>query len=138
MLQLAASIPHTKRLSEPQGSADCRSRICGSRVAVDVLLDADGRVIDMGLEVRACLLGQASAALVGTHAIGKTALELAEARNAISAYLAKERGDPGAWPGLNIFGPARDYPSRHPSIRLAFEAAAAAAERAMETLPSSI
>ena len=36
ILRLAASIPHHERLTDPQGSAERRSPICGSRVTVDI------------------------------------------------------------------------------------------------------
>jgi len=130
ILRLAATIPHQARLDAPQGSAEKRSPICGSRVTVDVALDAEGRVAAIGQEVRACALGQASAALMGAAAIGKTVAELAAARDALTDYLAGSRDDPGDWPGLEIFAPARSKPARHPSIRLAFEAVAEAAEQA--------
>ncbi|WP_454882839.1 iron-sulfur cluster assembly scaffold protein [Sphingomonas oryzagri] len=122
ILRLAASMPYDARLPDAEGSSEKRSPVCGSRVAVDVTLDAEGRIAALGQEVRACALGQASASLMGAHAIGRTPEELASARDAITAFLARERDDPGDWPGLEIFGPARDYPARHPSIRLAFEA----------------
>jgi len=127
ILRLAASIPHDERLARPEGSAQRRSPICGSRVTVDVTLDEEGRIAEIGQEVRACALGQASASLMATHAIGRSIGELEAARDALTAFLAKEREDPGDWPGLEIFGPARDYSARHPSIRLAFEAVAEAA-----------
>jgi NifU-like protein involved in Fe-S cluster formation len=132
ILRLAASIPHDGRLDAPQGSSERRSPVCGSRVTVDVALDADGRVVALGQEVRACALGQASAALMGAHAVGRSIDELAAARDAITAFLARERDDPGDWPGLDLFAAARDYPARHPSICLAFEAVAEAASRALE------
>lgn len=127
ILRLAASIPHSRRLPKAQGTSEKRSPVCGSRVTVDVVLDADGRIVALGQEVRACALGQASASLLGAHALGRSAEELADARDAVAAFLAHERDDPGSWPGLEIFGPARGYPARHASIRLAFEAAAEAA-----------
>lgn len=127
ILRLAASIPHDQRLTEAEGSAQRRSPICGSRVIVDVTLDADERIATIGQEVRACALGQASASLMAEHAIGRSIEELEGARDALTAFLAGERPDPGDWPGLEIFGPARDYSARHPSIRLAFEAVAEAA-----------
>ena len=68
-----------------------------------------------------------SASLMGAHAIGRSIDELEAARDALTAFLAGGRDDPGDWPGLEIFGPARAYPARHPSIRLAFEAVAEAA-----------
>jgi NifU-like protein involved in Fe-S cluster formation len=127
ILRLAASIPHLGRLERPEGSAEKRSPVCGSWVAVDVRLDEEGRVAALGQEVKACALGQASAALMGTEALGRNSVELAEARDALAGYLRGDRDDPGSWPGLEIFSEARAYKARHPSILLAFEAAAEAA-----------
>lgn len=127
IIRLAAAIPHLGRLEHPQASAEKSSPVCGSRVAVDIALDGEGRVAALGQEVRACALGQASAALMGAHAEGRTRAELAEARDALAAFLRGERDDPGAWPGLAVFADARRFPARHASILLAFEAAAEAA-----------
>lgn len=129
ILKLAATIPHHARLPAPQGTSEKRSPVCGSRVAVDVML-ADGRVSALGQEVRACALGQASASLMAASAIGRTPAELEAARDALAAFLAGTRDDPGDWPGLEIFLPARPHAARHPSIRLAFEAVTEAAARA--------
>lgn len=130
ILRLAASIPRHDRLAEPMGTSERRSPICGSRVTVDVNLGPDGRVAEVGLLVRACALGQASASLLAAEVLGRTPEELAEARDAMTAWLAAGQGDPPDWPGLAVFGPALTYTARHPSIRLAFEAAAESAERA--------
>jgi NifU-like protein involved in Fe-S cluster formation len=130
ILRLATAIPHQQRLSDAQASAERRSPICGSRVIVDVRLDSEGRVAALGQEVRACALGQASAALMGEHAIGRSLAELDAARDALTGFLAGERDDPGDWPGLDIFAPARPHSARHPSIRLAFEAIAEATRAA--------
>jgi NifU-like protein involved in Fe-S cluster formation len=131
ILRLAASIPHHARLEHAQATAEKRSPICGSRVTVDVGLDDDGRVGEVGLLVRACALGQASASLLATGILGRTPEELAAARDALTAWLAGEGGMPD-WPGLAVFAPALGYTARHPSIRLAFEAAADAAFTARE------
>jgi NifU-like protein involved in Fe-S cluster formation len=127
ILRLAASIPHHQRLAAAQASVEKRSPTCGSRVAVDVVLDGEGRIAALGQEVKACALGQAAASLLGAHAIGRTGPEIGAARDALAAFLAGRRGDPGGWPGLDLLSPARPYPARHPSILLAFEAAAEAA-----------
>ena len=129
ILRLAASIPHHERLAHAQATAEKRSPICGSRVTVDVNLDEEGRIGEVGLLVRACALGQASASLLATSILGKTPEELAAARDALTAWLAKQGEVPG-WAGLDVFTPALDYTARHPSIRLAFEAAAEAAAAA--------
>lgn len=132
ILRLAASIPHHQRLEHPQASVEKRSPVCGSRVTVDVTLDDAGRVAEIGQEVRACALGQASASLMAAEAIGRDADELEAARDALAAFLAGERTDPGDWPGLDIFVPALPHKARHASIRLAFEAVAEAARLAGE------
>lgn len=127
ILRLASSIPHLGRLDHPQASVDKSSPVCGSRVVVDVALDGEGRVSELGQEVKACALGQASAALMGAHALGRTQAELAEARDSLESYLAGESESPGAWPGLGVFAEARRVPARHASILLPFDAAAEAA-----------
>ena len=130
ILRLAASIPHQRRLEHPQASVEKRSPLCGIRVAVDVVLDEQGRVSSLGQEVKACALGQASASLMGANAIGRTTKELAAARDALAAYLHGTRNDPGDWPGLEILADARPYQARHASILLPFEAISAAADEA--------
>ncbi len=126
ILRLAASIPHHERLANPMASVEKRSPVCGSRVTVDVDLGPDGRVAALGMQVRACALGQASASLMGAHAIGHTPAELDATRAALTRWLAGE-GDTPDWPGLDLFAPALPHSARHPSIRLAFEAVAEAA-----------
>jgi NifU-like protein involved in Fe-S cluster formation len=130
ILRLAASIPHHRRLERPQASVEKRSPLCGSRIAVDVVVDRAGRVADLGQEVKACALGQASASLMGAHAIGRSSDDLARARDELAAFLNGRREDPGDWPGLELFREARPYKARHPSILLAFEAVAEAAAEA--------
>ena len=87
----------------------------------------DGRVARFAQEVRACALGQASAAVLGGAVLGRSAEELEAARDGLKAMLAG--GPPPAAPfdGLEALLPARDFPNRHASILLAWEAAAEAA-----------
>jgi NifU-like protein involved in Fe-S cluster formation len=126
ILRLAASIPHLGRLPDAEASVEKRAPVCGSSIIVDVALDEAGRVAALGQVVKACAFGQASAALMGTHALGRSPPELAEARDALAAWLAGTREDPGAWPGLDILAPARRLSARHGAILLPFQAAAEA------------
>lgn len=134
ILRLAASIPHAERLPAAAGTARRSSPICGSRVTAGVTLGPDGRIAAFGQEVRACALGQASAAILGEAVIGETADSLAGARDLLAAWLKGDGPLPEAlaarFPKLSLFEPARAHPARHPSICLAFDAAAAAAEAA--------
>lgn len=122
ILALAADIPHCERLNDPQASAKRRSPLCGSTVSVDLDLK-DGRVSRFGHEVRACALGQASAAVLGANVIGRGRDEIEAALSELRAML-KEGGPVPSPPfdGLEVLAPARDYRNRHASIMLAFEA----------------
>lgn len=128
ILRLAAETAGFARLAAPMASAERRSSVCGSRIALDLSMDAKGRVSALGMEVRACALGQASAALFARHATGCDRAELIAARDALTRWLAGE-GPVPEWPGLEIFEPALPHSARHPSIRLAFEAAVEAADQ---------
>ncbi len=132
LLALAANLPRAGRLADPQASATRTSKLCGSTVTADVTV-ADGRVADYAHDVRACALGQASAAVLGEAVIGATPDELEHARNVLRAML-KTGGPPpqGRFAGLAALQPVKDYPARHASTLLAFEAAAAAAREAAE------
>ncbi|MBL9058015.1 MAG: iron-sulfur cluster assembly scaffold protein [Rhodobacteraceae bacterium] len=127
ILQLAASIPHLGRLADPSGSAKKRSPLCGSTVTVDLVMQ-DGRVAAFAQDVKACALGQASAAILGGAVLGRSLAELETARDALSAML-KDGGPAPAAPfdGYQVLLPARDYKNRHASILLALEATCAAA-----------
>ena len=129
ILRLAAAIPLAGRLDDPQASVVRVSPVCGSRVTADVDL-ADGRVVRFAHDVRACALGQASAALLAAHVIGASPADLDRARDDLAAYLAGVAATPGDWPGLTVFDLARPHKARHGSILLAFQAAADAAQTA--------
>ena len=135
ILRLAAT-PGPPRLEAPQGSAVKVSPVCGSRVTTDVDLDAGGRIVALGQEVRACALGQAAATLVAGHAIGRSEAEVVSARDDLAAFLKGEAETPGDWPGLEVFAPARPHRARHASILLAFDAAAAAVRSAVASPPA--
>ncbi|WP_170398742.1 iron-sulfur cluster assembly scaffold protein [Ruegeria arenilitoris] len=130
ILALAADIPHLDRLENPDATVKKRSPLCGSTVTVDVKMQ-DGRVSDYGQDVKACALGQASAAVVGGAIVGATRAQVETARDQLSAMLKKDGPAPGApFDGLEVLMPARDYKNRHASILLALEAAAEAMEQA--------
>jgi NifU-like protein involved in Fe-S cluster formation len=130
VLALAANMPRAGRLAHPQGTAEKVSKLCGSRVLVDVALK-DGRVTDFAQEVKACALGQASAAVLGAHVIGATIEELIQARDALKAMLKQGAPPPeGRFADLRALEVVRDYPPRHASTMLAFEAVVEAAGRA--------
>ncbi|MDJ1008145.1 MAG: iron-sulfur cluster assembly scaffold protein [Paracoccaceae bacterium] len=130
ILELASAIPHAGRLDGPDATVKRRSPLCGSTVTVDVGLDG-GRISRFGQDVKACALGQASAAIAGAHAIGRTRAEVEAARDALRAMLTEGGAPPGApYDGFEVLEPARDFKNRHASIMLALEATAEAMAQA--------
>ncbi len=126
ILALAADIPHAERLRDPTASATRRSPLCGSTVTVDLLI-RDGTIADFGQEVRACALGQASAAIAGAQLVGRSAAEITRARDELAAMLRDGGPVPAApFDGYEALTPARDYKNRHASILLVLEATAEA------------
>ena len=130
LLALAANMPRAGRLAAPDGSAEKVSKLCGSRVIVDVKVK-DGVVVDFAQDVKACALGQAAASVLGAHVIGATLAEIEQARDAFRAKLKEGGPAPGGrFSDLSMLAPVKDYPARHASTLLAFEAAAEAVRQA--------
>ena len=132
ILRLAASIPHLGRLNEADGRAEARSPTCGSKAGAEVVLDDDGRVSAFGQEIEACAFGQASAALVGAHAIGRNEVEVERALANLTAWLDGSSDEAGDWPGLDKLAPARGRRARHGAMLLPFRALLAAIRDAGE------
>ncbi len=131
LLRLAAELPRVGRLVVPDGISEKISKLCGSWVVVDVKVK-DGRVSDFAQEVKACALGQAAASVLGSHVIGTSLAELEDVRNQFRAML--KQGGPapeGRFGDLSMLALVKDYPARHTSTLLAFEAATEAVQRAV-------
>ena len=122
ILELSANMPRVGRLAHPDASAMAHSKLCGSRVTVDLSMSGDV-VTDYGQSVKACLLGQSSAAVMGREIVGSTASELREVGAAMRKML-KAGGPPpeGRWADLAALEPVRDYKARHASTLLVFDA----------------
>ncbi len=132
ILELAADIPHVGALDDAEASVEKVSRICGSTVRVDVKLDEAGtHVTDIAVEPKACALGQAVTSILAEHAIGASVDEIIAARDGLKAML-KDGAEPpqGRFWELRHLEPVREYPPRHVSTLLAFEAAVTAIETA--------
>jgi NifU-like protein involved in Fe-S cluster formation len=122
ILALAANMPRAERLPHANATATAHSKLCGSRVTVDLSMQGDV-VTDFGQSVKACLLGQTSAAVMGREIVGSTAAEL-RAVGAAMREMLKEGGPPpnGRWADLAALEPVKDYKARHASTLLVFDA----------------
>jgi len=122
ILELSANSTRNQRLTKPDATATAHSKLCGSTVTLDINMQGD-IITDYGQTVRACLLGQTSAAVVAAHVVGSTASEMRGVGAAMRAML-KENAPPpsGKWADLAALEPVRDVKGRHASTLLVFDA----------------
>lgn len=122
----AAQVRKDTRLVPAGVSITRNSRTCGSSVTLDIRRDED-RILELGWRTRACTLGMASTAIVVRNASGRSFAEIAQAADTLRRLL---RGDDVSfsrqWEDLAKFTAARNFPARHNSIMLPFEALAEA------------
>lgn len=122
ILQLAADIPGARRLEAPDATATAHSKLCGSTITVDLKL-RDGKVAEFGQTVKACLLGQAAASVMGREIVGSSVEELRRVAAEMRRMLKEGGPAPGGrWADLAVLEPVRDYKARHASTLLVFDA----------------
>ncbi len=126
VLLLAANISRVGKLENPCGTARKVSKLCGSWVEVDICTDAD-IVTEFAIRLQACALGQASAAILAEAVIGASTAELQTARDGLHAMLKQGVNAPqGRFKKLALLADVANYPARHTSTLLAFDAVLAA------------
>ena len=133
IMSLAAHIPHIGQLAGAQGQGSAKSKLCGS--CINVWLNVkEGRVCDYSQQVKACLVGQASASIVGHNITGSSRDELAQLRETVRIML-EEEGEPpeGKWSDFAVLLPVRQYKSRYSTVLIVFDAALEAMDMALLT-----
>jgi len=132
IIELAATIPPASHLTAPDATASAHSKLCGSTIAVELAMDGD-RVGEFAQTVKACLLGQASAAIMARNIVGSSDAELRQVAAEMRRML-KENGPPpgGRWADLAALEPVREVKGRHASTLLAFDAVVRALDQIAE------
>jgi NifU-like protein involved in Fe-S cluster formation len=125
LLALAVELAKAPPLDVADMRAEARSPTCGSTLAMDLMLDGGGRITHLGMRVRACAVGQASAAIFARHAQGRNLADIAGTLDQLESWLRGESEAP-LWPDLELVAPARAYPARHGALLLPWKAAATA------------
>ena len=122
ILEFAGNIGHLGHLENPMATATTHSKLCGSTVTVDLSV-SEGVVSSFAHEVKACALGQASAAIMANTIIGSKPDELRALKDAMYAML-KEDGPPpeGRFEDAKFLQPVKDYKARQASCLLPFDA----------------
>ena len=120
MLRAAMELDQYPISDSARYKAEGHSRTCGTRVRVSLDTNRQGQITHFGLSAQACAFGQASAAVVARHICGKNIDVIAEAENALSAFLHGSSDDIGDWPDIIMLAPAKNYPARRNSVLLPF------------------
>ena len=131
ILDFAGNIGRIGHLDAPDGQAKAHSKLCGSTVNVDIKIE-DGAVSDYAQDVKACALGQASAAILAKNVVGCSLEELQAVRAEMLAMLKEDGPSPtGKFEELKFLEPVREYRARHASTMLPFDAVVEAFEKAL-------
>jgi len=125
ILRLAADAKGAGHLPAPDASATAQNPACGDRVTVELRL-ADGRIETLTHATQACVLTQASAALLAAAAPGRDHAELEALAASVRGFLAG-----GMAPdGYGVFDGVITHAGRHRCVLLPLEAALRALESA--------
>ena len=130
ILELASTIPVTTRLKKPDVTVTKRTAICGSSITLDLNI-SNSKISEVGLDIKACALGQASACIFVTNAIGTDIGTVFELRKNLKTFL--DRGTfliKHPFAGYKCFEPAKKVPYRHDSILLILDASIEAFQKA--------
>ena len=122
ILDIAGNALQPGRLTAPDASARKVSRVCGSMIEVDIAV-TDGVIAGYGHELSACALGQTSAAIVAREIVGTRVEDFLALSQQMRDMLKAEGAPPeGKWSDLAYLEAVREFPARHASTLLVFDA----------------
>lgn len=133
ILRLAADAKGAGRLAMADASGSAHNPACGDRVTVELKLE-NGRIAALAHQTQACVLTQASAALLADMAAGQDRDDLARLATGIRGMLA---GGPAPASGYAAFDGVAAHPGRHVCVMLPVEAALKALETPEPSRPGT-
>ena len=122
LLRLAADATGAGRLKQPHGSATVHNPACGDRITVDVRV-AEGRISALAHDTRACVLTQASAAILGAEARGLDRAALKVLADEVAAMLKGGEAPRAPFQAYDAFEGVAGHKGRHACVLLPLEAA---------------
>lgn len=118
ILSLAANITKTELLKTADIYCSKKTKLCGSSIIVNAKLNND-KIIDYGQELKACVLTQASSAILANLVINSTYANILsyhnELENIVKAKIYKSKN-------FEVFINAYKFPEKHEAILLPFKA----------------
>ena len=129
LLRLASEAVGAGRLTDFDAEGSAYNPACGDRISVTVCSDADTHITALAHEAHACVLTQASASILGAHAIGEDEARLRLLRDEVVAML-REQGTVGPpFSDYAALKPAAMYRNRHTCVLLPIDAVLKALEQ---------
>jgi len=122
LLRLAADATGAGKLDHADGRATVSNPACGDRVTVELRLN-QGRIEALSHQAQACVLTQASAAILAGGAPGRTPGEIAALADAVRAMLAGAENPAPPFAAYGVFEGVADHAGRHRCVMLPLEAA---------------
>jgi nitrogen fixation NifU-like protein len=121
LLRLAADATGSGRLTVPCGTGTAHNPTCGDKVVMDVAI-ADGRIVGVAHHTQACVLTQASAAIVGAEIAGLSREEVSALHTGVAKMLAGHAAPPAPFDVFAVFDGVADHKNRHKCVLLPIEA----------------
>lgn len=111
-----------RNLPAPSGRAEGRNPLCGDELSVELQVDAQGRIADIGFQGRGCAISRASASLMTTALLGKTTAEARELFERFHALVTGTAVDAATLGKLEAFRGVAEFPMRVKCATLAWHA----------------
>jgi len=128
ILRLAADAHGAGHLDGPHLHGSAHNPACGDKIEVDLTLAGD-RITSLAHVTKACVLAQASAAILGRDAKGLSRSDIQKLRTRVKAMLANEADVPlPPFDAYGAFDGVAPFRNRHACVLLPIDAVLAALE----------
>lgn len=118
-----------RRLDAPSHHAEGTNPLCGDEVSLDMQVDADGLITDIGFQGRGCAISRASASMMTAALKGKTTSEAKELFEKFHALMTGGTVDANELGKLAAFHGLAEFPMRVKCATLAWHAMKSALSR---------
>jgi NifU-like protein involved in Fe-S cluster formation len=122
LLRLAANATGAGRLNPSNAQGHAHNPTCGDRVSVTLRLDDAGRITAMAHETQACVLAQASAAILGAHLPGADIDAVQILRAQVAQMLREGPVPPLPFSDYSALTGAARFRNRHTCVLLPIDA----------------
>jgi nitrogen fixation protein NifU and related proteins len=133
IIEHARSPRNYRHLEAPTHHCDGRNPLCGDEVSLDLTIDADGRITDVGFQGQGCAISKASVSMMTAAIKGKTVTEARELFERFHALVTGAPTDEKALGKLAAFKGVSAYPMRVKCATMGWHVMIEALNKRLET-----